>query len=170
MLSKVKINRNAKISLFPFKDYFQGFDELDAVKGIFGRNTSRILDRVKLEFYSGSRGYMGVHNGDGHIRINATYLKEGETRGLYLDVIHELVHVKQFMDARELFDRRFDYVDRPTELEAYTVAVNEARKIGMSEFQIFRYLKMESMSKRAHERLARKVGVKIPRRKIRKRN
>ena len=86
MLEDVKIRRDGQITLHPFKEYFQGFELVQAVNKIFGKNTSKILDEVKVEFFSGRRGYMGVLNEDGHIRINAFYLKEGEERNIYLDL------------------------------------------------------------------------------------
>ena len=105
---------------------------------------------------------MGVSDQDGHMMVSAYYLRNGGERDLYLDVIHELVHVKQFMDGRELFEHRWEYVDRPTEVEAYQHTVKEARRIGMSDEQIYEYLKTEWMSEEDLHRLANVVGVKIP--------
>ncbi|MGQ9515369.1 MAG: hypothetical protein ACUVTL_10060 [Thermoproteota archaeon] len=50
--------------------------------------------------------------------------------GLYLDIIHELTHVKQFMDGKKLFDWRHKYVEMPTEVEAFRNAVEGARRLG----------------------------------------
>jgi hypothetical protein len=58
-------------------------------------------------------------------------------------VLHELAHVKQFREGKELYDRRFAYFERPTEIEAYAVAVEEARRIGMGKEEIVEYLKVE---------------------------
>lgn len=163
MLDKVKISRDAEIPLFPFKDYFRGFERVDAVRMLFGENTEKVLGNLKLEFYSGRRGYMGVNDVDGHIRINAGYLKKGPTSSIYLDIIHELVHVKQYMEGKELFDSKFQYVDRPTEIAAYKVTVEEARRLGLSDKEIFEHLKMDSMTEKEHMRLARNVGLRAPR-------
>ena len=89
---------------------------------------------------------MGVSNDDGHLIISAQYLKNGDIVDIYLDIIHELVHVKQFMDGKELFNRNYSYVERPTEVEAYRYAVEEARNIGLSDDRIRDYLKTEWMS------------------------
>jgi len=74
--------------------------------------------------------YMGVDNTDGHLLVNGRYLRTGDRVDIYLDVVHELCHVKQWMDGRELFDYQYDYVDRPTEIEAYRYTVLEAKRLG----------------------------------------
>ena len=64
-------------------------------------------------------GYLRVDDETGNIVVSGEYLRTGDERYLYLDVVHELVHVRQFIEGKELFDRRYSYVDRPTEIEAY---------------------------------------------------
>ncbi len=157
----VEINRNVTVTLHRFTDYFKGFEEVEAVREIFGDKTEKILNNLKVEFYSSRRGYMGVSDQDGHILISAHYLKNGNERDLYLDIVHELVHVKQFLEGKELFENRWEYVDRPTEIEAYQHAVNEARRLGMTDKEIYRYLKTEWMSEDDLKRLADAVRVKV---------
>jgi hypothetical protein len=50
------------------------------------------------------------------------------------------------MDGKELFNRRFKYVENPTEIEAYCIAVEEARRLGLSEERICSYLQTERMT------------------------
>jgi len=157
----VEINRDVKVTLHRFTDYFKGFEKVEAVREILGDETESVLNNLKVEFYSSRRGYMGVSDQDGHILISAHYLKNGNERDLYLDIVHELVHVKQFLEGKELFENRWEYVDRPTEIEAYQRAVNEARKLGMTDKEIYQYLKTEWMSEDDLKRLADAVGVKI---------
>lgn len=156
---KIEIRRNAEVTTYPFADYFKGFDKVDAVRKIFGEKTEKILSDLKIEF-AGMRGYMGVNDKDGHLLISVHYLKEGDLIDLYLDIIHELVHVKQFMEGKQLFDSDYAYVERPTEVEAYRYAVEEAKRLGLSDKRICRYLKTEWMSTRDLRRLARTVNVK----------
>ncbi len=158
----VQIDRDFKITMHQFTDHFMGFEKVEAVREIFGKETENILSNLKVEFYSSRRGYMGVNDEDGHMLISAHYLRKGSERDLYLDIIHELVHVKQFLDGKELFEERWEYVDRPTEIEAYRHAVKEARRIGMSEEEIYEYLKTERMSEDELQRLAKSVGLDIP--------
>jgi hypothetical protein len=63
------------------------------------------------------------------------------------------------MQGRELFDPRYDYVERPTEIEAYRYAVKEARRLGLSEERICLYLKTEWMSEYDFKRLVKSVNV-----------
>lgn len=158
----VVINRDVKIALHNFTDYFKGFEKVEAVREIFGDETEKALSNVKVEFYSSRRGYMGVNDEDGHIMISASYIKHGNQRDIYLDIIHELVHVKQFQNGQELFEHRWEYVDRPTEIEAFAHAVKEARRIGMTDHEIYDYLKTDYMEKEDVDRLAHSIGVTIP--------
>jgi hypothetical protein len=67
--------------------------------------------------------------------------------------------VKQFMEGKELFDHNFSYVERPTEVEAYRTAVEEARRLGLGDRRICSYLKTEWMTDEEFGRLAKAVGV-----------
>ena len=142
-----------------FSDYFRGFDKNEAVRGIFGDKTEEILRNLKVEFM-GLFGYMGVDNTDGHLLVNARYLENGDKTDIYLDVIHELCHVKQYMEGKELFDSHYGYTERPTEVEAYHRAVEEAKRLGLKDERIYQYLKTEWMSDRDFKQLADALGVK----------
>ncbi len=159
----VKILRNAEVAMVPFTDYFQGFEKVDAVKRIFGDKTEEVLKNLKIEF-SGRRGYMGVSNIDGHLIVSAEYLNNGDIVDIYLDVIHELTHVKQFMDGKDLFDRRYNYVTNPTEVEAHRNAVEEARRLGLSDERICNYLQTEWISDEDLMILAKALNVNVNRR------
>jgi hypothetical protein len=145
------------ISTKMFMDYFKGFDNVEAVKRIFGDRTQEVLRNLKVEFIW--FGYMGVDNSDGHLLVNGRYLNSGDKTDIYLDVVHELCHVKQWIDGRELFDPQYDYVDRPTEVEAYRYTVQEAKRIGLAENRILQYLKTEWMSEDDLKRLVKNMGV-----------
>ncbi len=155
----VKILRNAKVSTHPFTDYFKGFERVEAIRQLFGEGTEEVLRNLKVEF-SGRGGYMGVSDLDGHLIISAYYLNNGDIIDIYLDIIHELTHVKQFKEGDELFDRNYSYVERPTEIEAYRNAIEEARNLGLSDERICDYLKTEWMSEEDLERLAKFLNVK----------
>jgi hypothetical protein len=142
-----------------FTEYFKGFEKVEAVRGIFGEETEEVLRNLKIEFM-GFGGYMGVDDTNGHLMVNARYLNSGNKVDVYLDVIHELCHIKQFMQGKELFDNRYDYVERPTEIEAYRYTVQEARRLGLSDKRICEYLKTEWMSDSDLKRLAKTLDVK----------
>lgn len=139
-----------------FLEYFKDFDKVDAVQGIFGEKTEEVLSHLKVEL-SWIMGYMYVDSSDGHLVISKRYLNSGSKTDIYLDLIHELYHVKQFLDGRELFDPRFTYVDRPTEIEAYRYTVKEAKRIGLSNSEILRYLKTEWMTPEDLKRLVQNI-------------
>lgn len=155
----VVINRDVPIGSFPFKDIFGGFEKVAAVKSIFGSSTDRVLSALQVDVEDG-RGYMRINDKKGSVIVSAKYLKEGEETHLYLDVVHELVHVRQHMEGKELWDRRYAYVDRPTELEAYRVALDEARRLGLGERDIIDYLKVDWVTDEEFGQLLRTLGVK----------
>jgi hypothetical protein len=141
-----------------FTDYFKDFDKVEAVRGIFGERTAEVLQnlRVDLTWFS---GYMYVNSSNGHLVVSVRYLSSGDKVDIYLDLIHELCHVRQLMEGKELFDPRYSYVERPTEIEAYSYTVQEARRIGLSDERICEYLKTEWTSDRDLKFLAKAVNV-----------
>jgi len=143
---------------YPFLDYFKGFQKVDAVRRIFGNRTEEVLSKLKVRF-TWVGGYMWVDGRDGNLMVSSRYLDRGNRVDVYLDVIHELVHVRQFMEGRELFDNQYRYSARPTEVEAYRYAVQEARRLGLSDERICEYLKTEWMSDRDLRELATVVDV-----------
>ena len=158
----VKIIRNITVPTYLFMDYFKGFEKVEAVKQIFGEETEKALSELKLEFFSfgSARALIGVNDQNGHIFMNADYLKLGDARDIYLDIIHELVHVKQFMDGKRLRVSRFDYIDTPTEIEAYRYTVEEAKNIGMTKEQIYEYLKTDSINNNDLMKLTKVIGIR----------
>ena len=159
--NNTKIEREVPLNRYNFTDFFQGFDQVPIIKQTFGENVVEILSNLEVEFNSFRRGYMGVSDDDGHLVVNTHHLKNSDYKILYLDVVHELIHVKQFMDGKNLFDEDYEYVDRPTEIEAYQITVDEAKKIGMNDKEIFDYLQVDWIDNESHKRLAKTVGIKI---------
>ena len=160
--NNTKIEREGPLNRYNFTDFFKGFDQVPIIKKTFGKNVVEILNNLEVEFNSFRRGYMGVSDDDGHLVVNTHHLKNSDYKILYLDVVHELIHVKQFMDGKDLFDEDYEYVDRPTEIEAYQITVDEAKKIGMNDHEIFDYLQVDWIDDESHKRLAKTVGIKIP--------
>ena len=143
---------------YPFTDYFKGLEKAKAVRNIFGEKTEEVLRNLRVEF-TWVRSYMWVNSTDGHLTVSSYYMNNGDRIDIYLDLIHELVHVKQFMEGKELFDSRYDYIDRPTEIEAYQHAVEEAKNLGLSDEKICKYLKTEWMSNEDLKRLAKTLNI-----------
>ncbi len=141
-----------------FGEYFKDFEKVEAVKGIFGEKTDEVLNHLTVEL-SWIFGYMYVDGSDGHLVISKNYLNNGDKTDIYLDLIHELCHVKQYMEGKELFDPRYDYVERPTEIEAYRYCVQEAKRLGLSDERIRCYLWTEWMSDADFNKLAKSVNL-----------
>jgi len=167
-LPDVRIPRNIRLEYDRFTDYFRGFERVPAVKAIFGPKTKAALRSLKVEFFSSRWGFMGVSDADGHLMVSTHYLRTGEPREIYLDIVHELVHVRQFREGMELFEDGFEYPDLPTEIEAYKTCVAEGRRLGMSDLELYEYLKVFWMSEKEVRRLARNVGIRPPPAKPRK--
>ncbi|OFX17115.1 hypothetical protein A3K71_02685 [archaeon RBG_16_50_20] len=158
----VQVPTDVPIATYSFTDFFKGFDKVQAVRETFGQNTDQVLGELKVEFFSSKFGYMGVSDEDGHLIVSAYYLRNGDWVSKYLDVIHELVHVRQFREGKPLFDESYEYHERPTELEAYRYAVKEARRLGMPDNEIFEYLKVDWMEENQVRKLARTLSVNVP--------
>jgi GNAT superfamily N-acetyltransferase len=139
-----------------FVEVFSGFEVVEAVRRLFGPDTDKVISKLKISLDS-PRGYLRVDGQTGNIIINPEYLKTGHERHLYLDVIHELTHVKQFREGKELYDRRYAYFERPTEIEAYQAAVDEARRIGMDREEIIEYLRVEWVTEEEFQRFVSKM-------------
>jgi hypothetical protein len=161
-LPNVRIPKIIRLRYERFQDHFKGFEDVDAVRAIFGPKTKAVLRSLKAEFFSSKWGYMGVSDEDGHLVVSTHYLRTGNRRDIYLDVVHELVHVRQFHEGKELFPRGFNYPEAPTEIEAYRACIAEGRRLGMTDRELFQYLKVEWMDDADVRKLARNVGVKAP--------
>jgi len=157
------VNRSFDLGSYRLREIFSGLEEVEPLIKCVGDTSTlkQMLDRTRVTLKD-EDGYMYVNDEDGSLVVGLEYLKSGELNHLYLDVIHELVHVKQYLQGHELFDRRFRYVDRPTEIEAYRCCVEEGRKKGMSEEAIAEYLYVEWITEREHERLLKTLGVNAP--------
>jgi len=155
----VCIERKPVLGPNPFTAVFGGFEKVKAVRAIFGHRTEEVLGNLNVEVTDG-RGYMRINDEKGSIVINSKYLKEGKETDIYLDVIHELVHIRQHHEGKELWDKGYKYTDRPTEIEAYKAAVREARRLGLTEEELVEYLKVEWIPEDEFKSFLKNVGVR----------
>lgn len=133
----VEINRKVTKSVCNFKEHFRNFENMEVVERIFGEATQDVLDNLEVEFDCDTL-YMRVDY-DGRLLINPEYFQNGNFTDIYLDVVHELVHVKQVLNGKNC-NHALPYVERPLEIEAYRMAVEEARALGLDEDRIISYL------------------------------
>jgi hypothetical protein len=94
------------------------------------------------------------------IVVSRSHLAHSPRMDVYLDVIHEFMHILQRKQGREIWpDRRIPYPDRPTEIEAYAFCVAEARRLGVPDSYLRDYLNVAWLRKPEYLRLLRNVGV-----------
>lgn len=159
-MSQFTVNRDLPKGRYRLREVFSGLEDVEPLKNCVGNSglLEKILDETYVTIMSGTR-YMYINDKDGSLVVGLGYLRKADTLYLYLDIIHELVHVKQYLEGKELFDESYSYVERPTEIEAYRCAVEEGRKIGMTDDAIAEYLYVEWITKREYARLLKKLGV-----------
>ena len=161
-MNQIKVNRDLQDGHYRLEDIFENLKSVEILLKVFKskENLDDVFEKTVV-IVDGSSHYMHVKNEDASIVVGKDHLKNSEKKILYLDIIHELVHVKQQRQGIDLYDSSYHYVDRPTEVEAYEIAVEEARKLGMNDSEIFDYLHVEWISPDEHKRLASRVGIKI---------
>ncbi|HJU14461.1 MAG TPA: hypothetical protein VJ792_08420 [Candidatus Nitrosotalea sp.] len=157
----IKINREVTPGTYQIEDVFSGLREAAILEKVFGsrQELDDVFSSIKL-VVDASTHYMHVKNEDATIVVSPHHLKNSDQVTLYLDIVHELVHVRQQRQGLDLYDNSYSYVDRPTEIEAYIVAVEEAKRLGMEHEKILDYLHVEWISPDEHKRLADNVGLR----------
>ena len=156
----IKINRNITPGDYSLSEIFDGLQEVAILTKVF--KTKEELDDVFLKtkvIVEESDHYMYVKNDDASVVIGFRHLQNSDLKILYLDIIHELVHVMQQRQGLDLYNKSYAYVDRPTEIEAYEIAVMEAKNLGMNKEEILDYLLVEWITTEEHKRLASHVGL-----------
>ncbi len=99
----------------------------------------RLLESARVLIQPGE-GYAFVDVEWPAIVLFESYYRRGSALDLYLDLLHELTHIRQLQEGHDLWDERFEYVDRITEIEGYAVAVEEGRRLGMTDEHVIRHL------------------------------
>jgi hypothetical protein len=161
----------------PILAAFPGLEKLDAARRLEPDATARkkLFEDTCIEVVSEDVWmYVAPHSipkglrrrwkprlspGSDCIVVGSSHLKESSELILFLDIFHELCHVRQRQAGMELFDRSESYVHRPTEIEAYRFAVDEARRLGVPDDVIREYLKVEWVTDDELLDLFKAVGV-----------
>jgi hypothetical protein len=159
-----RVRRSAGIGEYKLSEVFTGLESSSALLKVFGSKAqmTKTMKHLKLRVEPKDSGPW-LDRDTGTICIGVKHLVSAKNDFLYLDVIHVLVHVRQFLEGKELYDQAFEYVDRPTELEAYRTTVAEARRVGMDEDEILKYLRMDAADDSELGKLMEKIGVKVRR-------
>lgn len=161
-----KITRKLLHGKYRLGEIFSGLEYSPPMCELFGDDQElHKLRNLDVEITDDAK-YMRVSDHDGRLMISPNYLRRGRKEFIYLDLVHELIHVRQFQQGRDIYDQKYRYIDRPTELAAFSKAVTEARRIGLSDPEIYEYLKVDWISMSELEELARRLGVAPPSTKI----
>jgi hypothetical protein len=156
-----RVTRGLDLGDYKLTDAFSGLESSASLQKVFGSKaqTARVLGHLKLRVESNDSG-LWLDRDTGTVCVGIRQLSSAKADFIYLDAIHVLVHVHQFLEGRDLYDQAFEYVERPTELEAYRYTVAEARKVGMDNDEILRYLRMDAADDSELGKLMEKIGVR----------
>jgi len=91
-------------------------------------------------------GFCWVDDSVPCIVLAQPYYNSGDDLDLYLDLLHELTHVRQVLDGQDVWDEQYPYHRRPTEIEGYAVAVSEGLRLGLRRHEIREHLTNPWMS------------------------
>jgi hypothetical protein len=149
-----------------FNDIFVNFDKVPVIKKTLGKNTKKILSTLEVGIYNGM-GYLWIDNHEGRLKLMASkkYILKGRRLYIYLDVVHELVHIKQNAKGIDLWNDEYEYLEKPTEIEAYTVAAKEGKRLGMSERELKSYLSSPWNSREDNKNFYSKISKALKRSK-----
>ncbi len=142
----------------PFLSFLPRVAEAPAIRRIASLATplASLLEAARIRIEA-RHGYVWVDDDIPAIILTEQYYQRGDSRDLYLDLLHELTHLRQLAEGLNLWEERLPYVDRPTEIEGYAVAVEEGRRLGMTEAEISRHLSNPWMTRADVRRLRQNV-------------
>jgi hypothetical protein len=148
------VNRTLGCGLHPYRSLLPRLEESPAVRRIEtpAVPVSPLIDSARVKIKPG-RGYLYVDVQIPAIALIEEYYREGNSLDLYLDLVHELTHLRQLAEGKNIWDHSLHYVDRPTEIEGYAVAVEEGIRLGMTEAQVIRHLSNPWLNKEEVARL-----------------
>ena len=150
------INHNLELGMYQLTDIITGLEYSVALNKIYGNKLKDVLNTTEANVVS-KPWQIWVDRETKIITINKDYLVHSGRGTLYLDFIHEMIHIWQISDGKNVFDRSVSYVDAPTEIEAYQYTIEDAERIGFSKTDIIDYLKVRWISKEEHLRLVKAV-------------
>jgi len=150
--------RTLGAGIHPYRDLLPRADESPAVRRIEtpAMPIGTLLESARVRIKPGE-GYCWVDIKIPAITLIEEYYRQANPLDLYLDLMHELTHLRQHAEGRDIWDHSLHYVDRPTEIEGYAVAVEEGMRLGMDEDEVIRHLSNPWMSDEEVSRLRRNI-------------
>lgn len=136
-----RVNRALGCGLHPYRLLLPRFEQSPVIHRIETPSIpiGPLLDDARVKIKKGE-GYCYVDVKIPAIVVIEDYYCRANALDLYLDLAHELTHLKQLAEGRNIWDHSLHYVDRPTEIEGYAVAVEEGMRLGMTEEQVIQHL------------------------------
>jgi hypothetical protein len=102
-----------------------------------------------------------ISPGSDCIVVGMGHLRESPALMLFMDIYHELCHIRQRHGGANLWEPGVSYVKRWTEVEAYRFVIDEARSLGISDEFLRDYLKVEWISAAEHRELLTELRVPV---------
>ena len=150
------ICHNLGLGTYKITQVVNGLENSVALNKIYGSKLKGIINTTLVDVVN-KPWQIWVDRGSKRIRINKDYLSKTDSGTLYLDFIHEMVHIWQIDEGKNVFDRSVSYVDKPTEIEAYRHTVEDAKQIGFNTIDIIDYLNVRWIDNEEHQRLVKAV-------------
>lgn len=178
---EVSIERATRPGRYPFLEVFRGLERSPA----FGQYPGGSFSALKVAaetwahvvddfgwMYVAPRetpeevraaGFEMVTSEEDEIVVSLKHLTRSPEMYVYLDALHEFLHILQRRSGRDLWPGpKVPYVDRSTEREAYAFSVAEARRLGVPDDYLREYVEVEWVSDRDNLRLLRALGLVRP--------
>ena len=142
----------------PYRSFLPRLEESPVVRRIGSRATpvGPLIDSARVQIRP-REGYCFVDVKIPAIVLAEDYYHKANPLDLYLDMVHELTHLRQLAEGMNLWDHSLHYVDRPTEIEGYAVAVEEGFRLGMTESDVIRHLSNPWLNEDEVARLRKKI-------------
>ena len=135
------VNRALDCGMHPYRLLLPRFEESPAARRIEtpAIPIGPLIDSARVKIKKGE-GYLYVDVKIPAITLIEDYYRRANPLDLYLDLAHELTHLRQLAEGRNIWDHSLHYVDRPTEIEGFAVAVEEGIRLGLTEEQVIQHL------------------------------
>ena len=136
-----QVNRTLQCGLHPYRMLLPLLEESPIAQRIETPSTplGPLMDAARVDIRPG-KGFLWVDVSIPAIVLMEDYYRIAAPLDLYLDLVHELTHLRQFAEGQNIWDHSLDYVDRPTEIEGYALAVLEGIRLGMNEDDVVHHL------------------------------
>ncbi|MDX1612253.1 MAG: hypothetical protein R3185_07780 [Candidatus Thermoplasmatota archaeon] len=148
--------------VFRVADVLEGLEAREALQDVAGDYPVKdLLAQAHLLCFHGD-GYPRVDDHTGHILCPEAYTRTHEPLIVYLDILHELVHVRQVLEGKRVYHFPEPYVTWPTEIEAYRITYDEARRLELPDAWFWNYLAVPWVDDEDLIRLGKTIGMSDP--------